>query len=189
MHARKRDSIKSLECGDSEAVVTFGVAKDATDDYDVGYDVGLPPASPDPAPITVSFDNELTPFETDIRGPVTNSQKNITWMLNIDSDAQGRLFWNAQALPTGWNLTIEEIDMRMVGEMSFDQGSSTMTIIAATPTDVNGDGKIDISDLIFAGRNFGERGEEIEGDVNGDGEVNISDLALVAEHFGIVFTP
>ena len=180
--------------GDNEATVSFGVAKDATDDYDVGYDVGLAPSSPDPVPLTVSFENELTPFETDLRGSITSSQQIITWTLNIDSDAPGRLSWDTKELPTGWSLTIKKVDtiekrdMRTVREISFDQGPSTMTITAATPTDVNSDGKVDISDLVLAARNLGERGENIEGDVNGDGEVNISDLALVAEHFGS-FTP
>jgi len=186
--------VLTAKSGDNGATVSFGVAKDATDDYDVGYDVGLAPSSPDPVPLSVSFENELTPFETDIRGSITSSQKIITWTLNIDSDAQGRLSWDTKELPTGWSLTIKKvdiiakIDMRTVGEMSFDQGHSTMTITAATPTDVNSDGKVDISDLVLAARNLGERDENIEGDVNGDGEVNISDLALVAEHFGF-FTP
>ena len=186
--------VLTAKSGDNEATVSFGVAKDATDDYDIGYDVGLAPSSPDPVPLSVSFENELTPFETDIRGSITSSQKIITWTLNIDSDAQGRLSWDTKELPTGWSLTIkkvdkiETLDMRTVGEMSFDQEHSTLTITAATPTDVNSDGKVDISDLVLAARNFGERGENIEGDVNGDGEVNISDLTLVAEHFGF-FTP
>lgn len=55
--------------------------------------------------------------------------------------------------------------------------------------DVNGDGKVDISDLILVGRNFGKYGEDIEGDVNGDGVVDISDLVLVGKHFGESVTP
>ena len=194
LYAESCTVILTAESGDSIVEVSFGVVKDATDDYDVDYDVGLPPPSPEHIPLTVSFENELTPFETDIRGSITSSQKIITWTLNIDSDAQGRLSWDTKELPTGWSLTIKKvdiiakIDMRTVGEMSFDQGHSTMTITAATPTDVNSDGKVDISDLVLAARNLGERDENIEGDVNGDGEVNISDLALVAEHFGF-FTP
>ena len=55
--------------------------------------------------------------------------------------------------------------------------------------DINGDEKVDISDLILVGRNLGKQGENIEGDVNGDGVVNISDLVLVGKHFGEIVTP
>jgi hypothetical protein len=65
--------------------VSFGVATDATDDYDAEYDVGLPPPSPEHTPLTVSFQNELTPLATDIRGPVTSGHKIITWMLTMSS--------------------------------------------------------------------------------------------------------
>jgi hypothetical protein len=177
------------ESAESEAKVSFGVAQDATDDYDIDYDEGLPPPSPEHIPLILSFENELTPLKIDIRGPVTSNKKIITWTLNIDSEAQGKLIWNTKELPTGWSLNIESVDMRAVEEISFEQGRSTMTITAATPTDINSDGKVDISDLILVGRNFGEQGGEIEGDVNDDGVVNISDLALVAENFGIFLTP
>ena len=51
-------------------------------------------------------------------------------------------------------------------------------------SDVNGDGEVDILDLVLVGRHFGEEGENIEGDVNGDGKVDINDLILVGKHFG-----
>jgi hypothetical protein len=49
------------------------------------------------------------------------------------------------------------------------------------PWDVNGDGKVDISDLALIGKNYGSSGPE--GDVNGDGTVDMFDLSLVEEHF------
>ena len=45
--------------------------------------------------------------------------------------------------------------------------------------DQNGDGVVDILDLILVANGFGTR----EGDVNGDGETNILDLTLVTQHF------
>jgi len=131
LYAESWTFVLTAESGDSKKKVSFGVAKDATDDYDVEYDVALPPPSPEHTPLTVSFENELTPLETDIRGPVTSGQK-ITWTLNINSDAQSRFRWDTNELPTEWGLTIEGVDMRTVREMSFDQGRSTITITAAS---------------------------------------------------------
>ena len=53
-----------------------------------------------------------------------------------------------------------------------------------TPWDVNGDGTVNIQDLVLVASEFGQSGESLKGDVNGDGTVNIQDLVLVASHFG-----
>ncbi len=52
------------------------------------------------------------------------------------------------------------------------------------PSDVNGDGEVNISDLVLVGSNFGKSGTNIKGDVNGDGTVDIIDLVLVGKDFG-----
>ena len=49
--------------------------------------------------------------------------------------------------------------------------------------DVNGDGVVNIQDLVLVSSNFGQTGQN-SADVNGDGVVNISDLVLVAGAFG-----
>ena len=53
-----------------------------------------------------------------------------------------------------------------------------------TPWDVNGDGTVNIQDLVLVASELGQSGESLKGDVNGDGTVNIQDLVLVASHFG-----
>ena len=53
-----------------------------------------------------------------------------------------------------------------------------------TPWDVNGDGTVNIQDLVLVASEFGQSGESLKADVNGDGTVNIQDLVLVASHFG-----
>ena len=50
--------------------------------------------------------------------------------------------------------------------------------------DVNGDGEVDISDLVLVGSHFGEEGKDIKGDTNGDGQIDITDLVLVGSHLG-----
>ena len=59
-------------------------------------------------------------------------------------------------------------------------------VIPSTPTlteDVNGDGVVNILDLVFVASNFGQTGPN-DADVNGDGVVNILDLVGVASAFG-----
>ena len=50
-------------------------------------------------------------------------------------------------------------------------------------SDVNGDGIVNIQDLVLIAGQFGKTGEHVA-DVNGDGVVNIQDLVLVAGAFG-----
>ena len=70
---------------------------------------------------------------------------------------------------------------------SYESASGSYTIYAAfTPAlsaDVNGDGVVNIQDLVLVAGAFGETGENVA-DVNGDGVVNIQDLVLVAGAFG-----
>jgi hypothetical protein len=53
--------------------------------------------------------------------------------------------------------------------------------------DVNGDGQVDIVDLMLVSEHFGVTNPEV-GDVNGDGTVDISDLVLVGVHLGKMYT-
>ena len=48
--------------------------------------------------------------------------------------------------------------------------------------DVNGDGDVNIFDLIIVSQNFNKTNPQV--DVNGDGTVNIFDLIVVAQHLG-----
>ncbi len=50
----------------------------------------------------------------------------------------------------------------------------------ALPEDVNGDGIVNILDLVAVANAFGN----MEPDLNGDGVVNIQDLVIVANEFG-----
>lgn len=76
--------------------------------------------------------------------------------------------------------------------------SWTAPVIGFTPTptpsttcphrssgDVNCDGRVNISDLVLVGANFGTT--NVQADANGDGLVNIVDLVLVGANFGNSF--
>ena len=68
------------------------------------------------------------------------------------------------------------------------RSSVTFIAIATAPAarlaaDVNGDGVVNIQDLVLVSANFGQTGQNAA-DVNRDGAVNIQDLVLVAGEFG-----
>lgn len=50
------------------------------------------------------------------------------------------------------------------------------------PWDINGDGVVDIFDLVLVARNFGR--VSAQADLNEDGKVDVLDLVLVGKHFG-----
>ena len=71
-------------------------------------------------------------------------------------------------------------------ELSADEIVSVMESEAAIFADVNGDGKVNILDLVFVAGKFGQpvTADNQAADVNGDDAINIRDLVIVAQHFG-----
>ena len=55
-------------------------------------------------------------------------------------------------------------------------------VTSKNPADVNGDGVVNILDLVAVAQGFGK--DSLEGDVNGDGVVNVFDLVQVAGAIG-----
>lgn len=61
---------------------------------------------------------------------------------------------------------------------------STFAEASDTPWDLNGDGAVNIIDLVTVAAAFGASVTDAAADVNDDGTVNIVDLVTVASHFG-----
>ena len=61
-------------------------------------------------------------------------------------------------------------------------GEMYLRVKPANPADVNGDGVVNILDLVAVAQSFGTDG--LQGDVNGDGVVNVFDLVQVAGAIG-----
>ena len=66
---------------------------------------------------------------------------------------------------------------------SYEQKIGDYTLYAAfvPATDVNGDGVVDVLDLMIVAENFGGVDTPLIGDVNGDGEVNPEDIIAVLD--------
>ncbi len=69
--------------------------------------------------------------------------------------------------------------------------NSLITVNAApaggkSAADANGDGNVNILDLVFVASKFGQPVSDANraADVNGDGQINIQDLVLIAQAFG-----
>ena len=62
-------------------------------------------------------------------------------------------------------------------------------VLKSIPSDVNGDGVVDIFDLSLVAKALGISGKGFPADVNDDGVVSILDLVTVAAHFGERLTP
>jgi hypothetical protein len=112
---------------------------------------------------------------------VTNSD--VLWTVegNIGSiDADG--LFTAKSVGSG------SIKATLKADTSVVAQSDTITV-KYPPWDINGDGIVDISDLMLVGNALGMSGEGLSADVNADGVVDILDLVIVAMHYGETTNP
>ncbi|MDP4179714.1 MAG: dockerin type I domain-containing protein [Bacillota bacterium] len=77
--------------------------------------------------------------------------------------------------------------------MSVMASKPMISIAASLPEDINGDGTVNMSDVILIASHFntmaGNANYDIKCDVNRDNAVNMSDVILIAAKFNIVYTP
>jgi hypothetical protein len=134
---------------------------------------------------------------------IENTTRKWTESAKTGSDGPGA--FSAVRLDFATNAAAEVGDVVKVTAVSPDtkttlEASKTLTnddILNATvtveltipkktvaPEDLNGDGTIDISDIVTVARDFGKAEAGLDSDVNKDGVVNIVDLVLIARRFG-----
>ena len=104
--------------------------------------------------------------------------------LHARTDANGKISIPAEKLPPD-NYRIYADAQG--GNLFSQQFTTTFTFAGASVqqanrADVNGDGIVNIQDLVLVSSNFGETGTH-PADVNGDGVVNVQDLVLVSNAF------
>ena len=78
---------------------------------------------------------------------------------------------------------LQVIDMQ--GNIYYSEPYPINIIDVLSSADVNGDGVVNIQDLVFVASRLGQAGED-KADVNGDGAVNIQDLVFVAGELGVM---
>ena len=99
----------------------------------------------------------------------------------VKTDADGKA---QTTLTLGWTSGKSIIRATATGMRSYVQFTVTATTLPnRLAVDVNGDGVVNIQDLVIVSSRLGQTGEN-EADVNGDGSVNIQDLVLVAGELG-----
>lgn len=131
-------------------------------------------------PLTVELSVNTDDAIPAVRGPLRDTlrevERDIQRQLQPQFDVYGRVIadWVAGQLPGG--ALVRQVDVR-------DDRAIVRADPGERPEDTNGDGRVDIVDLISVARAFGS---EFGGpaDINGDGRVNIADLVAVAVMFG-----
>ena len=99
------------------------------------------------------------------------------------------VIWNTSGFPPCYNATLNAYVVPVPYETNLEDNTFTDGIISITLIgDVNGDGIINIYDVIQAGNAFGTYLGEPEyderADINHDGTIDIYDLILIGLHFG-----
>ena len=104
----------------------------------------------------------------------------------VYQEYEKRIVLPVGSAPGIWGLAEMRIEDKAGNRERYDFTEIVRFEITDSPsvatTDVNGDGEVNILDLVLVANAFGESNQKA--DVNGDGEVNILDLVVVANAFG-----
>ena len=116
-----------------------------------------------------------------------------TYVWNIDTGEQLHSLSNLLHSATGYTRQVHSVSFHPDGHTlasGIEDGTVLLWAIAPPlvteariPEDVNGDGTVNIQDLVLVAANLGETGQNAA-DVNADGTVNILDLTRIAGALG-----
>jgi hypothetical protein len=127
--------------------------------------------------------------------------ENVEVALDVNDPDGDEIIIKAHPVPKGasfgedhtfrWTPTKEQIGLYTITFTVLDsKGAKSSAILRLTVKDteqvgdLNGDGAVDIFDVVILAKHFGEEGEGLDYDLNGDGTVNILDLVILAKQFG-----
>ena len=122
-------------------------------------------------------------------GSINNTTGAITGLIAARTSVGGvngtgtLLLINFEAKAVGeGDLTLHEVKLGDPNGDAIPHIFVINLIKVSTSWDVNGDGQINVFDLILVAQNFGQTNPQV--DVNNDGNVNILDLVVIAQHLG-----
>lgn len=134
---------------------------------------------------------------------ITSSAVALSWTASTDNVkvAGYRIYRNGTQVGTSVNTTFTDVGLTpsteytytiqaydAAGNASSSSSQLSVTTLAGAPSasgDLNGDGKVNITDLSVLLSHWGRPGVTVaQGDLNGDGKVNVVDLSILLSHWG-----
>ncbi|MDP2301721.1 MAG: choice-of-anchor D domain-containing protein [Ignavibacteria bacterium] len=111
--------------GITDNLLSFGVNVDATDGFDVKFDLAKPPVSPSPNSVETYFENQgwssfITKFAADIKAPMSNPLSGKSWAFKVMSKNAGTVLLN-------WDNILSNIPESVRNEYRFNLTGSTVT--------------------------------------------------------------
>jgi len=186
-------------------VSEFGVRVGATEGFDAAYDQVDPPSPP--VGVVSYFwypSNPATPVDLRrLSVSMIPPSSPMTWTYNVRPVSIGGtivIAWSASdiaTIPTEFSVYLSDssgsilADMRVVTEYSFTADADTtydFTVQVELVGDVNGDGKVDASDLLDLSEAYGSDSSKpnwnSDCDINNDGKVDVLDLYALSKNYG-----
>lgn len=105
--------------------LTLGAQITATDGYDAGLDIQMPPVPDTDVKALFSIDDPIHSFIHSLRRDLRNSEDDsLYWIIITEGVGEASLTWDPDALPTGVFLLEYKLDMRSYDRYEFELGDT-----------------------------------------------------------------